>query len=170
MPCCDKQSLHRPARRRGTGRPPDSVIKASLPFPTLEGCGPSQPRIQERPYVGPIPCCGETKLASTSTAPRDRTPSRFRDQSFLAVPAFGGLRSLAAADPIKTLRWAHALLRQTKLAPTSTAPRDRTPSRFRDQSFLAVPDFGGLRSGLRSLAAADPIKTPLKKSPPSSPA
>ena len=73
----------------------------------------------------------------------------------MILPDFGGLRPLAAAEPIKTQPWARALLQQTKPAPPSTAPRDRTPFRFRDQSFLAVPDFGGLRS----LAAADPIKT-----------
>src|SRR6516164_736167 len=40
-----------------------------------------------------------------------------------------GLRSLAAADPKEGPTLADALLRQTKLGSTSTAPRDRTPSR-----------------------------------------
>src|SRR5262245_13447341 len=42
IPCPDKASIAL-ARRRGTGRPPDSMIKASTVVPDLEGCGPSQP-------------------------------------------------------------------------------------------------------------------------------
>jgi len=37
-----QQSLYHLARRRGTGRPPDSISKASIIIPELEGGGPSQ--------------------------------------------------------------------------------------------------------------------------------
>src|SRR6516164_6717954 len=41
-----KQSSHRSARRRGTGRPPgpDLSIKVPIALHDLKGCGPSQPR------------------------------------------------------------------------------------------------------------------------------
>ena len=44
-----------------------------------------------------MPCCGKTKLALTSTAPRDRRPPVL-DQSFITVPDLGGLQSLAAVE------------------------------------------------------------------------
>src|SRR5215475_13274851 len=50
-------------------------------------------------------------------------------EASLAVIDFGGLQSLAAAEPIKAQDLAHALARQTKLVSISAAPRDRTPSR-----------------------------------------
>jgi hypothetical protein len=39
MPCCNKQSLHRPARRRGTGRPPGLRVRGSRS--TVRRVGPS---------------------------------------------------------------------------------------------------------------------------------
>src|SRR6516162_4589041 len=79
-----------------------------------------------------------------------------------------GLRSLAAADPKEGSTLAHGLLRQTKLGSTSTAPRDRTPSRFcsrlqwssltwraavpRSRGSQRRPNFGpGLAQGKQSL-------------------
>jgi len=74
-----------------------------------------------------------------------------------AVP-LGGLQSLAAAEPIKTHHRAHALVRQTKLASISAAPRDRTPSRSRSRlhrSFLTIVYPGGTGSVVLTGKIAD---------------
>src|SRR5215510_4074022 len=103
MPCCDKQSLHRPARRRGTGRPPDLVQCSNGPSRLWRAAVPRSRGSNKDPTLGPC-------LVATNKACTDQHGAEGPDAlqiSFnapMVLPDLGGLRSLAAADPIKTQR------------------------------------------------------------------
>jgi len=74
----DHASRHRPysvllvlSRFNNAGLSPALI---SAPWRTRAAV-PRSRETRSRPAIGPIPCCGKTKLSSISAAPRDRTPS-----------------------------------------------------------------------------------------------
>ena len=97
-----KRSSHLPARRRGTGRPPDSVMMASTVVPDsggLRSLAAVEP--DEDPMLATQ--LGPTKQSSHLPA-RRRGTGRPPDSVLMAstvVPDSGGLRSLAAVEPDK---------------------------------------------------------------------
>src|SRR6516164_4428840 len=144
-----EQSPRRPpARRRGIGRPPDRDQSLDGAFLTWRAAVPRSREPDRDLGLRRTSFPERTKSPASSAAPRDRAPSRSGSKLRWGIPDLdGGLRSLAAVNPIKTPAF------DTHLFPNEQSPRrparrrgtGRPPDR--DQSFdrsfltwrLAVP-------------------------------